>query len=312
MNKTLTALATISLLLAPAALAESKSFDAKPFSSIEVKGAMDVVFSTAPQTQVTVETPGGDFSDAKIEFDGDTLVVTRNSLKTRRSFFSFWGNSLDISKDGETVKVNGKRVPRYTVHVSGPDLEAVRVSQSSRFTSDNIDADDFSASASSSAYVKLAGVSGNTGLSASSSGELKAADLQARTLRISASSSGEATGTVTGTGETVVDASSSGEATVVSKAAATFTVDVSSGGSAELSGACNSADLSASSGASIEADALRCESVTAGASSGGDIEAYATGPASGRASSGGSVEFAGNPSEQDSSESSGGSVRFTN
>jgi hypothetical protein len=311
MNKTLTALATISLLLAPTALAESKSFEAKPFSSIEVKGAMDVVFSTAPQTQVTVETPGGDFSDAKIVFDGDTLIVTRNSLKTKRTW-AFWGTTLDVSKDGETIKVNGKRVPRYTVHVSGPDLEEVRASQSSRFTSDNIDADDFSASASSSAYVKLAGVSGDTGLSASSSGELKAADLQARTLRISASSSGEATGTVTGTGETVVDASSSGEATVFSKAAALFTVDVSSGGSAELSGACKSADLSASSGASIEADALRCESVTAGASSGGDIEAYATGPASGRASSGGSVEFSGNPSEQDSSESSGGSVRFTN
>ncbi len=311
MKKTLTALATITLLLAPGAFAEGKNFEAGAFSNVKVNGVMDVVYTPAPQVKVTVETPGGDFSDALIETDGDTLVVTRKSLKKKNKFFS-WGGTVNVSKDNETVKVNGKRVPRYTVFVSGPDLEGVQVSQSSSFKSTKIDSPDLSVSASSSGEVELAGVSGETRLSASSSGEINAKGLEAKILRVSVSSSGEASGTVTGTGETVVEASSSGEATVYSKAAATFTVDASSGGSAELSGACKSIEISASSGASVEADALRCDAAEVGVSSGADVDAYSTGLADGRASSGGSVKFSGKPSAQNSKESSGGSVRFSN
>lgn len=311
MKKTLTALATITLLLAPGALAEGKTFEAGAFSNIKVTGVMDVVYTPAPQVKVTVETPGGDFSDALIETAGDTLVVTRNSLKKKKNKFFSWGGTVNVSKDNETVKVNGKRVPRYTVFVSGPDLEGVQVSQSSSFKSTKIDSPDLNVSASSSGQVELAGVSGETRLSASSSGEINAKGLNAKILRVSVSSSGEASGTVTGTGETVVEASSSGEATVYSEAAATFTVDASSGGSAELSGACKSIEISASSGASVEADALRCEAAEVEVSSGADVEAYSTGLADGSASSGGAVEFSGKPSAQNSKESSGGSVRFT-
>ena len=312
MIKTLTALATITLLLAPGALAEGKAFNAGAFSDIKVNGVMDVIYTPAAQVKVTVETPTGDFSDALIENDGDTLVVSRVSLKKKKNRFFSWGGSTNISKDGETVKVNGKRVPRYTVHVSGPELDGIRVSQSSSFTSSKIDSDDLEVSVSSSGHAELAGVSGETRLSASSSGEIEAKGLETKTLRISASSSGEATATVTGTGETVVDASSSGEATVFSKGAATFTVEASSGGSVELSGACKSIDVSASSGATVEADDLRCGSAQAGASSGGDVDVYSTGLAEGKASSGGSVKFTGSPSQQNSKESSGGSVRFAN
>jgi hypothetical protein len=311
MNKTLTALATVALLMAPGALAEGKTFDAGSFSNIKVNGVMDVVYTPASQVKVTVETPSGDFSDARIENDGDTLVVTRNSLKKKNKFLS-WGSSIDISKDGETVKINGKHKPRYTVHVSGPDLEGIQVSQSSTFKSSAIDSDDLDVSASSSAEIELAGTSGATRLSASSSGEIDAKGLEAKSLRLSASSSGEASGTVTGTGESVIDVSSSGEATVYSKAAASFIVEASSGGSAELSGACKSIDIDASSGGTVEADELRCQSAKADVSSGADVDAFSTGLADGHASSGGSVKFAGGPSQQNSKESSGGSVRFTN
>lgn len=312
MNKTLTALAAISMLLAPTAFAETKTFDADAFSRIQVKGVMNVVHTTGPETKVTVETDTGDFSDARIENEGDTLVVTREILKKKRSWFSWGGNSTNISNDGKTIKINGKRVPRYTVYVTGPDLEDVQVSQSSSFESKTINADDFEASVSSSGTMKLGGTAGASRLSASSSGELMAKDLKSGTLRISASSSGEATGTVTGTGENSVDASSSGEATVYSTGAGSFAVDASSGGEAELSGACKSVNISASSGSSVDADELRCESAKVSASSGADVEVYATGTADGRASSGADVEFAGNPSQKESSKSSGGSVSFNN
>lgn len=311
MTKTLTALAAISALLAPAAFAETKAFNTDSFTRIEVKGVMSVVHTTGPETKVTVETDSGDFSDAIIMNEGDTLVITRESADKKSSWFS-WGNSTSVSKDGKTVKVNGKRVPHYTVYVTGPDLESVQVSQSSSFDSKTINAGEFAASASSSATVNLAGTSGETRLSASSSGELFARDLKAQTLRISASSSGEATGTVTGTGENAADASSSGEATVFSTGAGAFAVEASSGGDVELSGACRSVDISASSGADVDAEDLRCETAKVRASSGADVDVYSSAAADGRASSGADVTFAGSPAQKDSSKSSGGNVSFSN
>ncbi len=311
MKRTLTALATISILLAPAAFAEKKTFDVDAFNRIEVKGVMNVVYKTGPETRVVVDSPSGDFSDALIQNEGDTLVVTREIVDKKRSWFS-WGNSTNISKDGKTIKINGKRVPYYTVEVTGPDLEGVQVSQSSTFDSKTINAGKFDASASSSARVKLAGNAGAVKLSASSSAELDAKDLNAETLDLSASSSGEATGTVTGTGENSVNASSAGDATVYSRGAGSFKVDASSGGEVNLSGACNSIEISASSGADVEADDLRCASAKVSASSGADVDVYASVSADGRASSGGDVSFAGNPGQRDSSKSSGGSVSFSN
>lgn len=310
MKRALTALATISIILAPAALAESKTFSASSFDQVEVNGVMDVVYKSGNDTKVVVETPSGDFSDAVIENDGDTLIITRKSVQKKSSFFS-WGNSIDVSKDGETVKVNGKRVPRYTVYVTGPDLDGVKVSQSSTFNSQTINSSDFSIGVSSSAKAKVAGSAGTARISASSSGDVDASKLEAKTLTISASSSGDADGLVTGTGETDVQASSSGDVTVRSNGASSFKAQASSGGSVELSGSCSSIEASASSGAEIDADELRCSSAVARASSGGDVDLYSTGLAKGSASSGGDIRFKGNPSDQQSSESSGGSVRFT-
>ena len=310
MKKTLTALATICAFVAPAAFAESKTYKVDDFSKIEVDGAMHVIFKTGAQTSVVVETASGDFSDAKIESEGDALHVSRESLDSSSGWFNFGNRSVNISDNGKIVKVNGKKVPYYTVYVTGPDLEAVKVAQSSRFESQTIDADDFEARASSSAEVTLAGVAANAQLSASSSGELDASGLKATILSASASSSGELDATVTGTGETNIDASSSGEVDVKSLKAAQFVVDSSSGASAKLSGACSTIKVSASSGAEVEAGELRCATATASASSGAEVEIFASQSASARASSGGDISFAGNPAQQDVSKSSGGSVSF--
>lgn len=311
MNKTLTALATISLLLAPAALAEGKTYNTQDFSRIKVEAAMNVVHKAGPQTKVVVESSNGDYSDAKIDTDGDTLIVTRESVDKKRGLFS-WGNgSLSVSDNGKTVKVNGKKMPVYTVYVTSPDLEGVKASQSSRFESGTIDAGDFEGSVSSSAKMILAGRADTASLSASSSGELKASEFGVGTLKVSASSSGEADVLVNGTGETSVNASSSGEVNLRSAAAARFDVNASSGASIDMAGACSTMAVSASSGADVDADDLRCVDVTVNASSGGDVEAYASGSAKARASSGGDVSISGKPGVQDGSKSSGGSVSFS-
>lgn len=312
MTKTFTALATIAVLLSPAAFAESKTFAAKPFSKIEVNGIMTVVHKTAAETKVTVETENGDFSDAKITNDGDTLIVSRNSLDKKGGFFNWGGTNVDVSRNGETIKVNGKKVPRYTVYVTGPDLEEVRVKQSSKFTSETIDAGDFDASASSSSTATLAGKSGATSLAASSSGTIKAAGLKAASLDAAASSSGDLSASVTGTGTVKVAASSSGDVEIVSSGAAKFDVDASSGGSVELSGACASITASASSGGDIDAEDLICTTGSAQASSGGEIDIHASASATGKASSGGDINFSGSAKQQTESHSSGGSVSFSN
>lgn len=309
MKRTLTALATIALIMAPAALAQGKSYDVSSFSEIEIEGAMYVVHKTGNTTSVRVEADNGDYSDARISTKGDTLHISRESLNGKGSWFS-GGRSVNVSKDGKTIKVNGKKVPVYTVHITSPDLSKVKAAQSSRFDSQTINASSFEASASSSADIKLSGTADDARLSASSSGDVKAKGLKAGSAKISASSSGDVEASVTGTGTTDVSASSSGDVKLYSAAAASFKVNASSGSNVEMSGACASIDITASSGADVEADDLRCITATANASSGADIDAYASGSASGRASSGGDISFRGNPSATEVSKSSGGSVKF--
>ncbi|WP_291202519.1 DUF2807 domain-containing protein [Hyphomonas sp.] len=309
MKKALTALASIALLAGPGALAEGKAFEAKPFTRIDVDGAMNVVYKAGPNTRVVVESSDGDYSDAKISNDGETLIVSRVSLTSKGGWF-FWNRSVSVSDDGKTIKVNGKKKPVYNVTVTGPDLEGVKASQSSRFTAQSIDSDAFDAGASSSAEMTLGGTARAASLKASSSGEINARTLKAVSVSIDASSSGEVDAQVTGAGENTLNASSAGDISLVSAAAGSFNVNASSGGSIDLSGACKGIIAEASSGAEIDGNELRCATATGKASSGGQVDLYASESAKGSASSGGDVTFRGAPKSQDASKSSGGSVAF--
>jgi len=312
MKKTLTALATIAILAAPHATAEGKSYKVDAFDSIEVEGAMKVVYKTASETSVVVETPSGDYSDAKITSEGGTLIVSRESLGKKRSWFSWGGGgSVSLSDNGKTVKVNGKKVPNYTVYVTSPELGSAKAAQSSRFESSTISADAFEAAVSSSAAMVLAGKAGEAELKASSSGDLRAKSLKAETASVSASSSGSVEAAVTGTGENEISASSSGDVTLNSSGAATFTVNASSGARVELAGACSAITVSASSGSEVEGKKLLCTNAKANASSGADVDLYSTGTANGQASSGADISFSGGPRTQEVSKSSGGSVSFS-
>ncbi len=308
MLKTLTTTAIAAALAAPLAFAGTKTIDVRSFDQIETKGAMNVIYTPGPSTSVIIETEGNDFSDADVSVDGDTLVITRVSLE-KRGLFGNRGN-IKVSDGGKTIKVNGKKVPYYTVRVTSPDLAGIRVAQSSTANVSGVDTTDFEARTSSAAKLTLSGRATRAEINASSSGEIEAGNFQAGSLDVSASSSGEVEALASGTGPVKVSASSSGEVSIRSTQPATFTINASSGGEVEAAGACASVDISASSGADVDASKLQCEVATANASSGADVDAFASVSASGNASSGADITFEGRPADQNAEKSSGGDVTF--
>jgi len=308
MLKTLTATAIAALITAPLAFAGTKTIDVGSFDLIEAKGAMNVIYTAGPTTSVVVESDGNDFSDADISVNGNTLVITRVSVN-KRGLFSGSGN-LKVSDGGKTVRVNGKKMPAYTVRVTSPDLSGIKVSQSSTGEARGIDAASFEARASSSAKLKLSGKAARVELGASSSADIEARNFEAASLDVSASSSGDVEALVTGTGKVEISASSSGDVSLRSTQPATFSVSASSGADVDLSGACASIEISASSGADVDASKLQCATATVTASSGADVDAFASASADGTASSGGDITFTGSPADKQSKKSSGGDVTF--
>lgn len=308
MLKTMTATAMIALLASPLAFADTKAVNVGAFDQIEVKGAMNVVYTAGPSTSVVIETDGSDFSDAKVSVDGDTLVITRVSVEKKGIFGS--GGNIRVSDNGKTVRVNGKKVPYYTVRVASPNLEGIKVAQSSTADASGIDAASFEARTSSSGNLTLSGRAASAKIDVSSSGDIDAGAFEAGTLDVSASSSGDVNALVTGTGPTKVSASSSGDVKLRSLQAAQFEISASSGSEVQAAGACASVSIKASSGADVDAAKLTCETATVSASSGADVDAFASVSASASASSGADITFEGRPAQQDVSRSSGGDVTF--
>ena len=90
-----------------------------------------------------------------------------------------------------------------------------------------------------------------------------------------------------------------------------FLLKVSSGASADVSGVCGTLKVKASSGGNADAKDLECLNVSAAASSGGAAKAYASRSATGKTSSGGSIDIWGNPPDRSANHSiSGGSTDF--
>ncbi len=309
MSKQLFAAIAFAALSAPVAFADSQTLTPGNFSQIRAEAAMNVVWRPGPSVSARLESGGSDFSDADIRVDAGTLIATRQSV-AKRGWFRWGAASIEVSEDGKRVKVNGKSVPAYTLYVTSPALQGAQASQSSRVEATGIDVTAFTAGASSSGTIILAGRAGAATLSASSSGALNAGALETSTLEVSASSSGDVGAATTGAGEVEVSASSSGEVELTSSGPAVFTVSASSGGAARLSGACGALTVSASSGANVSAGDLACRSVRVSASSGASIDAYASEAAAASASSGGDITVLGNPPAKDTSRSSGGDVTF--
>lgn len=147
-------------------------------------------------------------------------------------------------------------------------------------------------------------------LSASSSGSIESeGTIQANgDFDVDVSSSGDIRAKIVGIDELEVEASSSGDARLDVEADK-IDASVSSSGGVEISGTARIQDIQASSSGDYEGYDLISEEAEAGASSGGSIEVNVKEKIRGRASSGGSVRYKGNPTYVDANSSSGGSVK---
>ncbi len=101
---------------------------------------------------------------------------------------------------------------------------------------------------------------------------------------------------------------SSGADANISVDADNITTSASSGADLRVSGKANTHYSSASSGSSINAYALKSRDVTVKVSSGADINIHASESINARASSGGDIDYRGNPENVNKKTSSGGSV----
>ena len=310
MIRTTTCLAAITLLAAPAAFAETKSYSAQSFSEIEAGGAVDVIYEHADTPGILVEQADGDFSDLYLDFDGDTLVVSRNSVRDRSGWFK--NASIRIKDNRKIVKVNGKVVPYYLVRISGPRLDGAQVKAAARLVVNDLQSDDFTARSSSSGDLILNGTATKAQLHASSSGDILAQDFNVDILDIHASSSGDVEIKAPGVKRVQIEASSSGDVELDSGGDAEFSIEASSSADVELAGKCTSISVEASSSAEVEANALKCKEANVTASSSADVSVYAADAVTAQASSSGDIYVAGSPSTRDVSTSSGGDIDFAN
>lgn len=300
-------LIALAAALAPIASAESKSFPAGDFTAIDTRGAVDVIFETGPDASIKVEQDEGDFSDIFIEQTDQTLLVSRNSLRNKAG----WARNVSLStKNGlKVVKVNGKRVPSYTIRVTAPALEEVSVANSSSLSASGLNVPTFSGSVSSSSDLTLGGNVEQAKLRASSSADLDAKQLAATNLDLDVSSSADATAKVLG-GKLTLEASSSADVIVDATGSELIEIEASSSADAEISGTCQMLDVSASSSADVSAGDLKCVNGDIQASSGADVDAYISGNLDARASSGSDITVRGNPESRDVRESSGGDIEI--
>ncbi len=127
-------------------------------------------------------------------------------------------------------------------------------------------------------------------------------------FQIKVSSSADVYATIKGIDELEIEASSSGDVHLEVEAN-NIEASLSSAGSAELKGNAEYQYIRASSGADYKGYELESAQVDAKASSGASIKVYVSEKIEGRASSGGSVRYKGEPNNVNADTSSGGSVR---
>ncbi|GAB4235298.1 MAG: head GIN domain-containing protein [Ekhidna sp.] len=153
-------------------------------------------------------------------------------------------------------------------------------------------------------YKSIDAISASSAASLSSEGTIQAYG----DFDVDVSSAGDIQTRITGVDELNIDASSAGDARLEVDAKE-VEADVTSAGDVEIAGTAGSLDVEVSSSGDFDGYDLECEEVEASASSGGGAKVYASKKLRGRASSGGSVRYKGNPEYVDTNSSSGGSIR---
>jgi hypothetical protein len=191
------------------------------------------------------------------------------------------GEGIDVylkkgDKESAKVQVNGTSPDNVITEVSGSYLKVHMRDGSFRHVDVKVYV----------TYVNVDKLSASSAGSIFSEGTIKANDME-----ISASSAGTIEVNIE-TNEAEISASSAAEV--------------------ELKGKVKSLRADSSSAGEIDADEVESENVNAEASSGGSVKVNVTKSLEARASSGGTIRYKGNPDRNNTSSSSGGSVRKSN
>ncbi len=300
---------------------ENKTYDLRGFTGVRASAAVDVELTQGNAFSVVAYTESGDFSGLELRIEDGVLIATRpeeiwkgKNTSSWQRFFGIGSGNRNISikrVDGRRViKINGERVPTYTVRVTAPSIDRLDASSSSIVTareiktsdlaikassSGDINAEvaggDVSVDATSSGDVVLSGTYDNLDIKATSSADVKASDLTSQQLNLRSTSSSNIRARVSG-GDVSVDATSSGDVV--------------------LSGTCDKLDIKATSSADVKASDLTCQNGDLRASSGADITAMLTETVTAHASSGGDILVRGGAKPVKVKESSGGDVSIRN
>ncbi len=319
---------------------QSKAYDLSGFTGVHASAAVDVEITQGDAFSVSAYTESGDFSGLELQVEDGVLIATRpeeiwkgKNSSTWQRFFGIGSNDKNISikrvNGQRVIKINGERVPTYTVRVTAPSIDRLDASSSSIVTAKEIKTSDLAIKASSSgdinaevaggdvsvdatssgdvilsgtydnldikatssADVILSGTCDKLDIKATSSADVKASDLTSQQLNLRSTSSSNIRAKVSG-GNVSVDATSSGDVV--------------------LSGTCDNLDVKATSSADVKASDLTCQNGNLRASSGGDIIAMLTKTVNAHASSGGDILVRGGAKPVKVKESSGGDVSIRN
>lgn len=282
-----TVLVAAGYMLTQSANADTQSYDQSGFSALKAKQSIEVIYTASETFSVRADVENDEFDDLKISTRGNTLILERPK---RRGRIFGTRNRSDI-----------------TVYVSAPTLSDIQISSSASFTGDSITSDRLNLSASSSGGIQIANIAAQSlRSSVSSSGRIELAGT-CTSIDANASSSGrfDSEGLVCQSAD--IDASSSGKV-ALEVDGGTVDINLSSSGQADLSGTCDVAEISVSSGADVEARPMTCNGLDARASSGANIEISITGNVDATASSGSDIDIYGSPTRVDERTSSGGDV----
>ena len=319
---------------------ESKTYDLSGFTGVRASAAVDVELTQGDAFSVSAYTESGDFSGLELRIEDGVLIATRpeeiwkgKNTSSWQRFFGIGSGNRNISikrVDGRRViKINGERVPTYTVRVTAPSIDRLDASSSSIVTAQEIKTRDLTIKTSTSGDINAEVAGGDVSVDASTSGDVVVSGTYEK-LIIKASTSGDVV--VSGTCEKLdVKASTSGDvkasdltAQQIDLRASTsgnirakvsggnVSVDASTSGDVVLSGTCDKLDIKATSSADVKASDLTCQNGDLRASSGADITAMLTETVTAHASSGGDILVRGGAKPVKVKESSGGDVSIRN
>jgi hypothetical protein len=112
----LLAASAITIALSSPAFAETRSYDFKAFTKIDISAAYEVIFTQSNQRSLTIESD--DFSKITVRETGDTLKIGRP----------------------DDTRINNKRT-RDIVRISAPDLDRAELNAGVKFLVDGLQVD---------------------------------------------------------------------------------------------------------------------------------------------------------------------------